>query len=184
MRGVGRQQDLHFAIVPESLLGPHAILPAYTAMDDDDGLRPPEDRTVPIDRSGPGGDPAQGTSGSSGRTAFSAAIRSRCPVSGTLMSEGLAKVTFADPPYNVPVSGFVSSSARLAPSRVRDGRRRQNWTAPGTLNRFAQAIALLRKAMNRSSDNSRFTRDLESAFAAMHVLRVANKAPVDINPAA
>ena len=30
-------------------------------------------------------------------------------------------------------------------------------------------------------DTQRFTRDLESAFAAMHALRVANKAPVDIN---
>ena len=32
----------------------------------------------------------------------------KMPSFGTLMSEGLAKVTFADPPYNVPVSGFVS----------------------------------------------------------------------------
>jgi DNA modification methylase len=31
-----------------------------------------------------------------------------------LMNEGVANVLFADPPYNVPISGFVSSSDRLA----------------------------------------------------------------------
>ena len=46
-RGVGRQQDLDFGIVPEGFLGPHAILPTHTAMDDDDGLRPPEQRPNP-----------------------------------------------------------------------------------------------------------------------------------------
>ena len=33
---------------------------------------------------------------------------------GTLMDEELARLVFADPPYNVPVAGFVTGSARLA----------------------------------------------------------------------
>ena len=32
----------------------------------------------------------------------------------TLMGEELAKIAFADPPYNVKIAGFVSQSARLA----------------------------------------------------------------------
>jgi hypothetical protein len=57
------------------------------------------------------------------------------------MSEGLAKVTFADPPYNVPVSGFVSSSARLA--------HREFAMGVGELSE-ERFIAFLRSAMARA----------------------------------
>ena len=73
----------------------------------------PEDQTVPIDRSGPAvtrpGDLWQ-----LGPHRILCGDALKMPSFGTLMSEDLAKVAFADPPYNVPVSGFVTSSARLA----------------------------------------------------------------------
>jgi hypothetical protein len=73
----------------------------------------PEDQTVPIDRSVPAvtrpGDLWQ-----LGPHRILCGDALKMPSFGTLMSEDLAKVAFADPPYNVPVSGFVTSSARLA----------------------------------------------------------------------
>ena len=47
--GVGRQQDLHFGIVPEGFLRLHALLAAHAAVDDDDrpARRP---SSVPIRR--------------------------------------------------------------------------------------------------------------------------------------
>ena len=45
--GVGRQQDLHLGIVPEGFLRLHAFLAAHAAVDDDHGLRPPEQRRDP-----------------------------------------------------------------------------------------------------------------------------------------
>ena len=45
--GVGRQQDLHFGIVPEGFLRLHALLAAHAAVDDDDRLIPAEQRPDP-----------------------------------------------------------------------------------------------------------------------------------------
>ena len=43
-----------------------------------------------------------------------------------LMGEELAKIAFADPPYNVKIAGFVSQSARLAHREFADGGWRDN----------------------------------------------------------
>src|ERR1700733_10742911 len=46
-RSVGRQQDLHFRIVPEGFLRPQAILAAHATVDDDHGLLTPKQRADP-----------------------------------------------------------------------------------------------------------------------------------------
>ena len=60
------------------------------------------------------------------------------PSYATLMDEAVARLVFADPPYNVPVAGFVTSSARLA--------HREFAMAVGEMSEDA-FIAFLRSAM-------------------------------------
>jgi DNA modification methylase len=72
-----------------------------------------DDLVQPIDRSGA----AMARSGDLwqlGQHRILCADGLRMASYATLMGGDLAKIAFADPPYNVPIGGFVSQSARLA----------------------------------------------------------------------
>jgi DNA modification methylase len=73
----------------------------------------PEDAIEPIDRSGPAVT-RPGDLWRLGPHRILCGDALKMQTCAMLMSEEAANVVFADPPYNVPVSGFVTSSARLA----------------------------------------------------------------------
>jgi DNA modification methylase len=74
---------------------------------------PPDDAIEPIDRSGPAVT-RPGDLWRLGLHRIFCGDALNMASHAALMSEEAANVVFADPPYNVPVSGFVTSSARLA----------------------------------------------------------------------
>jgi hypothetical protein len=73
----------------------------------------PEDEVLPIDRSGPAVT-RTGDLWRLGPHQILCGDALRMPSYAALMDEAVAQLVFADPPYNVPVAGFVTGSARLA----------------------------------------------------------------------
>ena len=73
----------------------------------------PEDEVLPIDRTGAAVS-RPGDLWRVGPHEIFCGDALKMPSYATLMDEAVARLVFADPPYNVPVAGFVTSSARLA----------------------------------------------------------------------
>jgi DNA modification methylase len=73
----------------------------------------PEDRVEPIDRSGPALT-RPGDRWRLGPHLIYCADALKMASYPPLMGDRIANVVFADPPYNIPVAGFVTSNARLA----------------------------------------------------------------------
>jgi DNA modification methylase len=72
-----------------------------------------DDEIAPVDRSGPSVT-RPGDLWILGPHRILCGDATRMASYGTLMDEAVGKIVFADPPYNVRISGFVSQSARLA----------------------------------------------------------------------
>src|SRR5271166_1717313 len=97
----------------------------------------PEDEVLPIDRTGPAVT-RTGDLWRLGPHEILCGDALRMPSYAALRDEAVARLVFADPPYNVPVAGFVTSSARLA--------HREFAMAVGEMSEDA-FIAFLRSAM-------------------------------------
>jgi DNA modification methylase len=72
----------------------------------------PEEEIQPIDRTGPAVT-RPGDLWRLGRHWVLCGDSLKMASYGALMGEAIARIVFADPPYNVPISGFVSSSRRI-----------------------------------------------------------------------